>query len=134
MAAGAAAEIGRAALPAQSELMAFGRTQFRHAGRAVVALALMLCALAPAAFGQGRVPVENIPPPLRDDLKRLQRDEPAPATLFDAQRQADRAEEVVRQFLESEGYYQAEVEGWAETSNEGVITHGVHVTLGPLFT
>jgi translocation and assembly module TamA len=119
--------------------MAFGRTKFRHAGRAAVALALIACVLAPAAFSpaafaQGRVPVENIPPPLRDDLKRLQRGEPAPATLFDAQRQADRAEEVVRQFLESEGYYQAEVEGWAETSNEGVITHGVHVTLGPLFT
>ena len=69
-----------------------------------------------------------------DDLKRLQRDEPAPATLFDAQRQADRAEDVVRQFLESEGYYQAEVEGWAEAANDGTITNGVHVTLGPLFT
>jgi translocation and assembly module TamA len=113
--------------------MAFGRTQFRHAGRAVVALALMLC-VCPLAYAQGRVPVENIPPSLRDDLKRLQRDEPAPATLFDAQRQADRAELVVREFLESEGYYQAEVEGWAETNNEGVVTHGVRVTLGPLFT
>jgi len=117
--------------------MAFGRTHFRHAGRAAVALALSLCAcalvLAPAS-AQGRVPVENIPPPLRDDLKRLQRDEPAPATLFDAQRQADRAEDVVRQFLESEGYYQAEVEGRAEASNDGVITHSVSVTLGPLFT
>jgi len=113
--------------------MAFGRTHFRHAGRAAVALVLSLCALAPA-YAQSRVPVENIPPPLQDDLKRLQRDEPAPATLFDAQRQADRAEEVVRQFLESEGYYQAEVEGWAEASNDNAITHGVHVTLGPLFT
>jgi translocation and assembly module TamA len=117
--------------------MAFGRTQFRHAGRAAVALVLSLCAssiaLAPA-FAQGRVPVENIPPPLQDDLKRHQRDEPAPATLFDAQRQADRAEDVVRQFLESDGYYQAEVEGWAEAGNDNAITHGVHVALGPLFT
>jgi translocation and assembly module TamA len=117
--------------------MAFGRTQFRHAGRTVVALALMLCACPLAAYApawaQGRVPVENIPPALRDDLKRLQRDEPAPATLFDAQRQADRAEEVVRDFLESEGYYQAEVEGWAEATETDPITYGVRVTLGPLF-
>jgi translocation and assembly module TamA len=118
--------------------MAFGRTQFRHAGRTAVALALMLCALAPVAlapaWAQGRVPVENFPPALRDDLKRLQRDEPAPATLFDAQRQADRAEEVVSDFLESEGYYQAEVEGWAEATETDPITYGVRVTLGPLFT
>ncbi|HEV7658204.1 MAG TPA: BamA/TamA family outer membrane protein, partial [Allosphingosinicella sp.] len=125
---------GAQAPTALSELMAFGRTHYRHAGRAAVALVLSLCALAPAAYAQGRVPVENIPPPLRDELKRLQRDEPAPATLFDAQRQADRAEDVVRQFLESEGYYQAEVDGWAEAGNDNAITHGVHVTLGPLFT
>jgi translocation and assembly module TamA len=112
--------------------MAFGRTHFGRAGRAF-ALAASLCVLAPVALAQaGRVPVENIPQALQDDLKRLQRDEPAPATLFDAQRQADRAEAVVRQFLESEGYYQAEVEGWAEGAE--TYTRGVRVTLGPLFT
>ena len=83
--------------------MAFGRIHSRHAGRAVFALArstllgaaaLVLC--VPAFAQKSRVPVENIPQALQDDLKLLQRDEPAPATLFDAQRQADRAAAVVR--------------------------------------
>ena len=101
-----------------------------------MALVLSLCALAPACVCAGPRPraESTSARPCSDDLKRLQRDEPAPATLFDAQRQADRAEDVVRQFLESEGYYQAEVEGWAEAGNDNAITRGVHVTLGPLFT
>jgi translocation and assembly module TamA len=112
--------------------MAFGRTHIGRAGRAI-ALAASLCALAPVALAQNsRVPIDNIPQALQDDLKRLQREEPAPATLFDAQRQADRAEDLVLQFLESEGYYQAEAEGWAEGTD--TITRGVRVTLGPLFT
>ncbi len=114
--------------------MAFGRTNLRRAGQSLSALAMMLCVLASGdAFAQaGRVPVEGIPAALTDDLKRLQREEPNPETLFDAQRQADRAAGVVRQFLESQGYYLAEVEPRAEGIE--TFTRNVTVTLGPLFT
>jgi len=114
--------------------MAFGRTNLRRAGQSLLALAMSLCVLASQdAFAQaGRVPVEGIPAALADDLKRLQREEPNPETLFDAQRQADRAAGVVRQFLESQGYYLAEVEPRAEGVE--TFTRNVTVTLGPLFT
>lgn len=81
--------------------------------------------------GAGRVPVQGVPPGLNDALKLLQREEPVPQTLFEARRQAERAATVVSTFLESEGYYQAEVEPFAE--GQDTITRGVRVTAGPLF-
>jgi len=121
----------------------------RHGGqsvRALWALTLIACALAVAPVLQpalaqdeafhgsseaGRVPVLGVPPGLNDALKVLQREEPVPETLFDARRQAERAASVVSTFLESEGYFQAEVEPFAEGQN--VFSRGVRVTAGPLF-
>ncbi len=117
--------------------MAFGG---RHAGRAVRAFwgaVLSLCLLAAPAFAQqangdaGRVPVEGVPDALQDDLKQLQREEPVPSSMFEARRQAERAAQVVTTFLESQGYYQAEVEPHAEGVD--TFTRGVTVTAGPLF-
>lgn len=119
--------------------MAFGG---RHAGRAargLLALGLSLLVLfAQPAFAQqgngeaGRVPVIGIPVSLSDDLKKVQREEPAPETLFEAKRQADRAAETVATFLQSEGYYQADVLSVAEGVD--TFTRAVIVTPGPLFT
>lgn len=118
--------------------MAFGGRQRSRAGRVLWGLGLLLCALltqpAIAQNGSseaGRVPVEGIPPGLNDALKLLQRDEPVPETLFDARRQAERAAQVAAKFLESEGYYQAEAEPFAE--GQDTFTRGVRVTAGPLF-
>lgn len=122
--------------------MAFGGRQRSRAGRVFWGLALLLCAwLAQPAMAQeganigsseaGRVPVEGIPPGLSDGLKGLQREEPVPETLFEARRQAERAAQVTSTYLESEGYYQAEVEPFAEGQN--TFTRGVRVTPGPLF-
>lgn len=80
----------------------------------------------------GRVPVEGLPPALSEPLKALQREEPRPETLFEARRQADRVAQLAQTLLESEGYYQAEVEAFAEGQNE--FSRGVIVTPGPLFT
>jgi translocation and assembly module TamA len=114
--------------------MAFGRINLRRAGQVLLVLALSLCALASqAASAQaGRVPVEGLPAALSDGLKRLQREEPNPETLFEAQRQADRAAGVAKQYLESQGYYLAEVEARAEGVE--TFTRRVIVTPGPLFT
>lgn len=118
--------------------MAFGG---RHAGRAVRVLrvlGLSLCIFAQPALAQqgngatGRVPIEGVPAALQDDLKQLQREEPAPTTLFEARRQAERAATLVATFLESEGYYQAEVEPVAEGVD--TFTRAVIATPGPLFT
>lgn len=118
--------------------MAFGG---RHGGRAVRALwgaVAALCLFATPAFAQpgngnaGRVSIEGVPDALQDDLKQLQREEPVPSSLFEARRQAERAAEVVATFLESQGYYQAEVEPRAEGVD--TFTRVVVVTAGPLFT
>lgn len=118
--------------------MAFGG---RHPGRAVRALwgaVLSLCLIATPAFAQhgsgeaGRVPVAGVPDALQDDLKQLQREEPVPSSLFEARRQAERAAQVVATFLESQGYYQADVEPYAEGVD--TFTRGVTVAAGPLFT
>lgn len=118
--------------------MACGGRQRGRAGRVLWGLGLLLCALfAQPAMAQngsseaGRVPVEGVPPGLNDALKVLQREEPVPETLFEARRQAERAAQVTATFLESEGYYQAEVEPFAEGQN--TFTRGVRVTAGPLF-
>jgi translocation and assembly module TamA len=118
--------------------MAFGGRQAGRAIRALWGAVLSLCLLASPAFAQhgngdaGRVPIEGVPTALQDDLKQLQRDEPAPSSLFEARRQAERAAQVVATFLESQGYYQAEVEPFAEGVD--TFTRGVTVTPGPLFT
>jgi len=135
--------------------MAFGE---RHNGRAVRVFWLLIANLcltfgapalaqqatsAPSAAVQapgplegnalpGRVPVYGIPQKLQDDFKKLLREEPAPASPFDARRQAERAATVAASFLESEGYYQAEVEPNAVGLE--VFNRFVTVTPGPLFT
>ena len=118
--------------------MAFGG---RHAGRAVRVFWLLIANLclitAPAAFAQqgnglaGRVPVLGVPEKLQDELKQIQREEPAPTTLFEARRQAERTATFVATFLESEGYYQADVQPVAEGVD--TYTRAVNVTPGPLF-
>lgn len=79
----------------------------------------------------GRVPVDGIPSDLSDKLKTLQKEEPVPESLFEARRQAERAASVAATLLESEGYYQAEVEPFAD--GQDVYSRGVRVTAGPLF-
>lgn len=79
----------------------------------------------------GRVPVEGAPDAVAERVKGLQHEEDAPETLFDARRQADRAAAIVSTVMESEGYYQAEVEPFAEGQN--TFSRGVRVTPGPLF-
>ena len=79
----------------------------------------------------GRVPVYGVPPSLNDALKLLQREEPVAGTLFEARRQSDRTAAIVSTFLESEGYYQAEVEPFA--AGQTTYKRGVRVTAGPLF-
>jgi translocation and assembly module TamA len=126
--------------------MAFGGRHRSRADRVLWSLVLMLCVAlaqpalaqneaAPPSFqgssGPGRVPVDGVPPGLNDALKVLQREEPVPETQFEARRQAERAATVVSTFLESEGYYQAKVEPFAE--GEDAITRGVRVIAGPLF-
>ncbi len=129
------------------------------AAGAAVCAAMCVVLVAPAAFAQqetpqpqlaqdvqtpaprssesgsvepGRVPVYNLPPALSDPLKALQREEPKPESLFEARRQAERAAQLAATLLESEGYYQAEAEPFAEGQNE--FSRGVRVTAGPLFT
>lgn len=135
--------------------MAFGE---RHRGEAVRVIGLLIASLcltvsAPALAQQatstppaatqtpgplegnalaGRVPVYGIPEKLQDDFKKLLREEPAPSSLFDARRQAERAATVAATFLESEGYYQAEVE--PNAIGLEIFNRFVTVTPGPLFT
>jgi translocation and assembly module TamA len=113
--------------------MAYGRRNLGRAGQVLLGLAMTLLALiSPPAFAQSaRVPVEGVPAGLSDDLRRLLREEPEPQTLFEAQRQAERAAGIVSQFLESEGYYEAEVEPIAEGVE--TFTRSVRVTHGPLY-
>jgi translocation and assembly module TamA len=113
--------------------MAYGRRYLGLASQVLAGLAmLLLCLFAQPAFAQaGRVSVEGLPASFNDELRRLLREESNPQTLFDARRQADRAAGIVSKLLESEGYYQAEVEGWAEGVE--TFTRGVRVTTGPLF-
>ena len=118
--------------------MAFGGRQPGRAVRVLWGAILGLCLLGAPAFAQhgngeaGRVPIDGVPTALQDDLKQIQREEPVPSSLFEARRQAERAAQVVATFLESEGYYQAEVEPHAEGVD--TFTRGVTVTAGPLFT
>lgn len=79
----------------------------------------------------GRVPVEGLPEAIFDRVKGLLREEEAPESLFDARRQAERAAATVATIMESEGYYQAEVEPYARGQN--TFSRGVRVTPGPLF-
>ena len=133
--------------------MALGGPAWGQASRVLLALAVSLCALSaspalaqdnqtpvppaqtqPAQNGSsaaGRVPVEGAPDAVAERVKGLQREEPAPETLFDARRQADRAAAIVSTVMESEGYYQAEVTPFAEGQN--TFSRGVRVTPGPLF-
>jgi translocation and assembly module TamA len=113
--------------------MAFGRSLVRRLRPclSVAALAALMAFAQPANAQAGHVPVVGAPASLNDDLKRLLRDEPKPDSLFEAQRQADRAAATVAKLLESEGYYQADVK--AKAAGSDTFTREVDVTLGPLF-
>lgn len=113
--------------------MAYGRRSLGLASQVLAGLAMLLLAcLAQPAFAQaGRVSIEGMPASFNDELRRLLREESNPTTLFEARRQADRAAAIVSRLLESEGYYQAEVEPHAEGVE--TFTRGVRVTTGPLF-
>lgn len=113
--------------------MAFGRRNLGRAAQGLLALAMVLLALfPPAAIAQaGRVPVAGAPAAFNDELRRLLRNEEEPESLFEARRQSERAAAVVARLLESEGYYQAEVDSWAEGVD--TFTRGVRATTGPLF-
>ncbi len=94
---------------------------------------LLACVCLSPAHAQpaSRVNVAGAPAILNDDLRRLLKAEPAPQTLFDARRRADRAAAVVSKLMESEGYYQAQVEPYAEDAPG--FPHGVRVATGPLY-
>jgi translocation and assembly module TamA len=79
----------------------------------------------------GRVPIEGAPRSFDSELARLLRREPAPDSLFEARRQAERAAETVAKLLESEGYYAASVTPLAEGVDH--FTRRVKVVTGPLF-
>ncbi len=139
---------------ALSMRMALGGPAWGQASRVLLVLALSLCALftSPAnaqnepeqtptaqngqnsrngSSAAGRVPVEGVPDAIAERVKGLQREEAIPETLFEARRQADRAAAIVSTVMESEGYYQAEIEPFAEGQN--TFSRGVSVTPGPLF-
>lgn len=119
--------------------MAFG---WRKGGAAFtpvrMALAAACLAIIPSALAQqapsaqGRVPIEGLPAFIGDAMKALQREEPAPQSLFEARRQAERAAQLVSTLLESEGYYQADVQVLAEGETE--FRRSVRVSPGTLFT
>jgi translocation and assembly module TamA len=104
-----------------------------RARRALAALgALMTLGLvAPPALAE-RTPHAGLPASLADRARDLLPDQRPPASLFEARRQAARAAETLARLLESEGYYAATVEPFADSLDEG--GHGVRVTPGPLFT
>jgi translocation and assembly module TamA len=100
---------------------------------AAACLAIIPSALAQQApSAQGRVPIEGLPAFIGDAMKALQREEPAPQSLFEARRQAERAAQLVSTLLESEGYYQADVQVLAEGETE--FRRSVRVSPGTLFT
>ncbi len=101
--------------------------------RAALALAAsaFVCLLAPAFAQSATIPVEGVPSSLRDDLDGLLEQEDAPDSLFAARRQAQRAADTIARLLESEGYFAAEVDPWAEGVEQ--FSRGVDVEIGPLF-
>jgi translocation and assembly module TamA len=87
---------------------------------------------APALAQASRVTIEGQPGELTDQLRDLLPTEEAPASLFEAQRQADRAAAIVAKLLESEGWYAAEVD--AEAGGVETFTRVVRVLPGDRFT
>lgn len=113
--------------------MAFGAIAFAYLRRLALPAALAgLCLSQPAHAQAERVPVEGLPSALQEELNRVLEAEPPPDSLFAARRQADRTAEAVSRLLESEGYFAAEVEAWAEGVDQ--FERGVRVEIGPLFT
>ena len=94
--------------------------------------ALLFAATGAAHAQNGRVPVEGLPSALRDEARRLLPSEDAPASLFEARRQAERAADLVATLLESEGYYKADVSFRADGVD--TFTRSVQLNPGPLFT
>lgn len=113
--------------------MAFGAIAFAYLRRLALPAAVAgLCLSQPAHAQPERVPVEGLPSALQEELDRIVEPEPAPDSLFAARRQADRTAEAVSRLLESEGYFAAEVESWAEGVDQ--FERGVRAKIGPLFT
>ncbi len=114
--------------------MAFGAKavgSFRRAAHAVGAMAA-LCLVHAAAAQVAPVPIEGLPSALRTELEPLLEPELPPDSLFAARRQADRTADTVARLLESQGYFAAEVEPWAEGVDQ--FDRGVRVEIGSLFT
>ena len=111
-------------------VMAKAVGSLRRAAHALAASAFV-CLLAPAFAQSATVPVEGVPSSLRDDLDGLLEQEEAPDSLFAARRQAQRAADTIARLLESEGYFAAEVDPWAEGVEQ--FSRGVDVEIGPLF-
>ncbi len=113
--------------------MAFGAAVVGNLRRLAHVAAAMaaLCLTQPAYAQADRVPVEGLPSALQTDLDRLLEPELPPDSLFAARRQADRTAETVARLLESQGYFAAEVEAWAEGVDQ--FDRGVRVEIGPLF-
>jgi translocation and assembly module TamA len=95
--------------------MGFGPADppFRLARLAGAALVLLVCTES-ARAQTGRTPVTGAPDALAAELARILPEEPAPQSLFEARRQAERAADLVARLMESEGYYAAEVVPEAE--------------------
>ncbi len=111
-------------------VMAKAVGSLRRAAHALAATAFV-CLLAPAFAQSATVPVKGVPSSLRDDLDGLLEQEEAPDSLFAARRQAQRAADTIARLLESEGYFAAEVDPWAEGVEQ--FSRGVDVEIGPLF-
>lgn len=111
-------------------VMAKAVGSLRRAAHALAASAFV-CLLTPAFAQTATVPVEGVPSSLRDDLDGLLEQEETPDSLFAARRQAQRAADTIARLLESEGYFAAEVDPWAEGVEQ--FSRGVDVEIGPLF-
>jgi len=93
----------------------------------------MSCA-SPAALAekvQLRFEGETLPSDVRDAVRAGLTDENRPETLFEARRQAERAENTVRDILNSRGYFDPQITAYVETNE--VTTPVLEVEPGKLF-
>jgi translocation and assembly module TamA len=88
---------------------------------------------AAGALAQTRgLEVSGAPSSLAREVQRILPDDPAPETLFAANRQADRAAALLSRLLESEGYYAARTTAFAEDGE--LLRRGVRIEAGALFS
>lgn len=102
--------------------------------RAGLACALLCWTLAETAAAQARsyVAVEGMPAGVSFRPQDILREETEPDSLYEARRQADRAAQTIARYLESEGFYAAQVEPQAEGA--APYRRFVHVDAGRRFT